>query len=247
MAETVAICMPVLNEADVIEFVLREWLQIVERLPEGSHVLIEDGGSTDGTKEIILKLQNEFHDQIRPVWQVKPEGFGVAAKRLLSIADAEWIFFTDSDGQYVANDFWLLWERRSNRDFVRGIKLGRQDPLIRRITSLVWNKSVRFLFELPIGDVNAAYLLIRKTFLSAILPSVRTLPTMVLSELLIRSVMANARFEKDVYIFHRARISGKSRATPTSSLVRVGFRQLRGLFEIKADYRINSQKVAKSL
>lgn len=246
MAETVAICMPVLNEVDVIEYVLREWLEVVRQLPVGSHIFIEDGGSKDGTKEVLTTLQAEYGDLIRINWRDKPEGFGVAAKRLLSSANAQWVFFTDSDGQYVANDFWLLWARRENRDFIRGIKLGRQDPLIRRATSLVWNKSVRFLFELPIGDVNAAYLLIRQEFLKNLLPSVRLLPTMVLSELMIRSVMANARYEKDVYIMHRARLSGVSRATPTSSLIKVGFRQLRGLFEIKADYRIQSKSISKS-
>lgn len=243
MAETVAVCMPVLNEVEVIEFVIREWLKVVSELPEGSHILIEDGGSKDGTREVLTALQAEYGDLIRVVWRDKPEGFGVAAKRLLSSADAQWIFFTDSDGQYVANDFWLLWERRESRDFIRGIKLGRQDPLIRRITSLVWNKSVRFLFELPISDVNAAYLLMRKEFLKKLLPSVRILPTMVLSELMIRSVMANARYDKDVYIMHRARLAGVSRATPTSGLIKVGLKQLRGLFAIKEDYRIQSEKL----
>jgi len=241
MEESVAICMPVLNEKEVIEFVVNEWLEVVNQLPLGSHVYIEDGGSNDGTKEILVSLQKEHGELIRIVWRDKPEGFGTAAKRLLSTADAKWVFFTDSDGQYVARDFWLLWNRRENSDFVRGIKLGRQDPFIRRVTSLVWNKSVRFLFELPISDVNAAYLLIRQDFLRGLLPTLRILPTMILSELMIRSVMANARYGKDVYVMHRARLSGVSRATPTSSLMRVGYQQLRGLFEIKADYRIRSK------
>jgi dolichol-phosphate mannosyltransferase len=242
MTETVAVCMPVLNEVEVIESVVREWLQVVNKLPVGSHILIEDGGSKDGTREVLASLQEESADLLRVIWRDKPEGFGVAAKRLLSSADTQWIFFTDSDGQYIASDFWLLWARREDRDFIRGIKLGRQDPLIRRITSLVWNKSVRFLFELPISDVNAAYLLMRKEFLNKMLPSVRLLPTMVLSELMIRSVMANARFDKDVYIMHRARLAGVSRATPTSGLIKVGLKQLRGLFAIKEDYRIQAEK-----
>jgi len=243
MAETVSICMPVLNEVDVIEFVINEWLEVVRKLPKGSHIFIEDGGSVDGTKEVLTALQLQSEDLMRISWREKPEGFGVAAKRLLSSADAEWIFFTDSDGQYVANDFWLLWNRRDDQDFIRGIKLGRQDPFLRRATSLIWNKSVRFLFELPIGDINAAYLLIRREFLKQILPSVRLLPTMVLSELMIRSAMANAKYGKDIYIMHRARLSGVSRATPTSSLIKVGMKQIRGLFAIKADYRIRSEKM----
>jgi len=241
--ETVSICMPVLNEIDVIQFVVEEWLEVVKHLPSGSHIFIEDGGSTDGTREYLNETLKENPTLIKVSWREKPEGFGVAALRLLKSAEGDWVFFTDSDGQYVASDFWLLWERRTAVDFVRGVKLGRQDPPLRRITSLVWNKSVKFLFELPVSDINAAYLLIRGTFLKRILVNVRILPTMILSEIVIRSVLANANFGKDVYVMHRIRKSGASRATPTQKLFRVGVNQIIGLFRLKQDYRVASKKI----
>ena len=243
MEEKVSICMPVLNEIDVIQSVVEEWLEVVLRLPSGSHLYIEDGGSTDGTREYLRKISSQHPTLVKVSWREKPEGFGIAAIRLLQTAQGDWIFFTDSDGQYIASDFWLLWERRTNVDFVRGVKLGRQDPPLRRVTSLVWNKSVKFLFELPVSDINAAYLLIRGSFLKKILVNVRILPTMVLSEIVIRSVLANANFGKDVYVMHRIRKSGVSRATPTHKLFRVGVNQIIGLFRLKEDYRIESKKM----
>ena len=146
--ESVTICLPVLNEYEVIEFVIQEWLTVLKKLPHGSKILIDDGGSTDGTLAILDKFINQG-EKITIIRNQKPDGFGNAARRLFNSADTHWIFFTDSDGQYVAEDFWLLWDRRDGKDFIRGIKLGRLDPLMRRITSLVWNKSVNFLFELP--------------------------------------------------------------------------------------------------
>ena len=54
--ESVAICMPVLNEIGVIEEVIIEWLQICESLPNGSYLNIEDGGSSDGTVECLREM-----------------------------------------------------------------------------------------------------------------------------------------------------------------------------------------------
>lgn len=236
--ESVTICLPVLNEADVISKVILEWVQIVNNLANNSIILIEDGGSTDGTVAIIESLQSEFQGKIKLVFREKPDGFGNSAKRLLNLAESKWVFFTDSDGQYVAEEFWLLWNRRSGKDFVRGIKLGRKDPFTRRISSLLWNKTVNFLFELPVHDVNAAFLLIRKDSLNILLPQVRILKTMVLSELIIRAVMENMNYGQDVYVKHRARSNGKSRATPGIKFLATGIKQVKGLFLIKKDYRI---------
>ena len=237
IVENVTVCLPVLNERDVISLVIKEWIEVIDSLPLGSEILIDEGGSKDGTVEIIQNLQLQYPGKIQVLWQKNPDGFGNSAKRLFSNANGYWIFFTDSDGQYSAHDFWKLWERRQNSDFVRGIKLGRQDPAIRRFASLLWNKSVNFLFEIPIHDVNSAFLLIKRNSLRKILPMIKHLPTMVLSEIVIRCVLENFRFGPDIYIIHRARKFGKSRATPGVKLFIVGLQQIVRLFRIKNDYR----------
>lgn len=235
--ETVTICIPFLNEREVVSNVIEEWTEILDKLPKGSKLLIEDGGSLDGTTQ-VLKEYSVNDKRIEVIYRESPDGFGQSAKRLLGAAENSWVFFTDGDGQYVANDFWKLWERKANKDFVRGIKLGRKDPFPRRIASLIWNKCVNFLFELPVSDINAAFLLVRKESLRQTLPHVRFLKTMVLSELVIRLILANSRFDKDIYVLHRSRKNGKSRATPGIKFLLIGASQVRGLFRIKTDLRI---------
>jgi dolichol-phosphate mannosyltransferase len=238
--DSVTICMPVLNEVSVIESVVLEWIEIVNLLPSNSILLFEDGGSKDGTVGILQGLQMQFPSKIHLMLRDYPDGFGNSAKRLLASAETEWVFFTDSDGQYVASDFWILWGRRIGNDFVRGIKLGRKDPFIRRVSSLFWNKAVNFLFELPVHDVNTAFILIRKSSLNKVLPKARILKTMVLSEIVIRCVMENMNYGRDVYIKHRARLQGGSRATPGLKFLFVGLKQITGLFHIKKDYRVDT-------
>ena len=215
---------------------IEEWIDIVEKLPDGSKVLVEDGGSIDGTIKILENLQ-ATHKNLDVVYRDKADGFGNAAKRLLISPETKWVFFTDSDGQYVTEDFWILWNRRDSFDVIRGIKMGRQDPLMRRIISFVWNKMVAFLFNFPLIDINAAFVLIRKPVIAEVLPQVTRLKTLVTYEFIIRAILAN--FEvKNTYIQHRKRKSGKSRGVPAIKLPAIAYFQLLRLFKIKSDYRI---------
>jgi glycosyltransferase involved in cell wall biosynthesis len=228
--------MPVLNEVDVIPEVLEAWLKICAMLPKGSCLLIEDGGSTDGTVEYLRSAALENYN-LKLIEKQNPEGFGAAAKSLFQNGENHWIFFTDSDGQYVPEDFWEIWERREGYSIVRGMKLGRQDPLIRRATSFFWNKLVRFLFELPMSDINSAFFLMKQHELDRIFPLLRHLPTMVVSELMIQSYLRNLEI-KNIYINHMARKVGRSRGVPPLKLILISLKQLRGLYAIKATQRI---------
>jgi hypothetical protein len=117
------------------------------------------------------------------------------------------------------------------------MKLGRQDPLFRRITSFVWNKLVRFLFELPMSDVNSAFFLFKQSDLELMLNQVKHLPTMVVSELMIHSYLANLEI-KNLYIKHMPRSVGKSRGVPTTKLISISIKQFKGLYQIKATQRL---------
>ncbi len=236
MEDSVTICLPVLNEVEVIKDVVTDWLHIVSQLPVGSAVLVEDGGSNDGTVQVLNELQHN-NPTLKVVYRDKPDGFGNAAKRLLSAPQTEWVFFTDSDGQYVTEDFWILWTRKDAYDLVRGIKMGRQDPFFRRVTSFFWNKSVGFLFNLPLIDINAAFVLAKTPVLKEILPTVRRLNTLVTSELIIRAILGNYEV-KNTYVQHRKRPAGKSRGIPTRKLPGIALKQLVGLWKIKSDYRV---------
>lgn len=236
--ESVTICMPILNEVSVLNSVLDEWLEVLQKLPQGSKIFIEDGGSKDGSREILEDYEAKY-EGIEIIYKDKPEGFGNAAKNLLSSAKTEWVFFTDSDGQYVASDFWKLWERRGNVDLVRGIKLGRKDPVFRVFTSFAWNRVIRFMFGIPINDINVAFFLVKRSKLKDVISKCVFLDLLVVSELMIRLITNNCLFGHDVYILHRQRNDGRSRAIPAHKILQVGLSHLIGLQRIKRDFRLN--------
>jgi hypothetical protein len=234
----VSILMPVSNEADVIEFVIEEWISDVFRfLPKGSEFIFDEAGSNDGTNEILHKLSLKY-SFIKVFHRKKKDGFGNAAKRLFSRASCPLVFFSDSDGQYLPSDFWKIAKFcNDNYDLIRGAKIGRKDPFIRRLSSAFFGKFIQFLFNTSYLDYNSGFFLIKRDVLSNLLPLLRSMPTLVNTELLLRAELENYSI-KQVYVLHRRRKYGTSRGLNPSTYFLHALFAINGLYKIKASYRI---------
>jgi len=236
-SEPVSILMPVCNEQEVIEAVIEEWAQdVIQYLPAGSELMIDDA-STDGTRDILAKLIARY-PFIKVFYQDKKDGFANAARRLYKNANCPWIFFTDSDGQYIAKDFWKLAKHINNNfDLIRGAKVGRKDPMLRRVASGVFNKIIQFLFNMNYLDFNSAFFLIKKPVLDGLLDHIDCMETLINTELLLRMELENYNI-KQVYVLHRMRLFGVSRGLPPLKFMLHSLKALQGLYKIKASYRV---------
>lgn len=240
MHEPVSILMPVCNEADVLRDVVAEWARdVVRYLPSGSEMVFDEAGSTDGTKEILADLTRQYAF-IRVMYHEKKDGFAAAARRLYAAARCPWVFFTDSDGQYVASDFWKVAKYADRYAFIHGAKLGRKDPLFRRMTSIAFNKFAGFLFEVHYLDLNSAFRLMRTDLVKEMLPKLNVMPALINAELLLRCELENVEI-KQVYIRHRNREHGTSRGLPSRRYCFEGLRACWGLMRIKESYRLPPQ------
>src|SRR5215813_4678678 len=93
IAEAVSILLPVCDEVEGIESVLAELVEVVYRhLPEGSELLIEESGSRDGTKELLVELQRHW-PFLNVTYNPTRDGFGPAARALYRRASCPWVFF----------------------------------------------------------------------------------------------------------------------------------------------------------
>jgi glycosyltransferase involved in cell wall biosynthesis len=233
----VSILMPVCNEADVIEYVIKEWVDdVIQFLPEGSEFILEDANSTDGTIDVINKLAIQYPN-IRLIIHPTRDGFSAAARRLYNEAKCPLVFFTDSDGQYVASDFWKLAPYIESFDLIHGAKIGRKDPAFRRYASSIFNKMSEFLFAVTYSDINSAFRLMKREVLERTLPQVNCMPTLLNAELLLRAEFENFRI-KQMYVLHRERRFGESRGLPTNRFVWDALLAFRGLLKIKESYRV---------
>lgn len=228
-----SVLMPVCNERDVIETVVEEWhREVLQFLPAGSEFILDDGASTDGTLEILEALQRKY-PYIRILYS-KRDGFAASAKRLYTEARCPVVFFTDSDGQYIATEFWKLAPHIDHADMVHGAKMIRRDPFPRLILSDVFNFIARRKFGTKLGDINSAFRLVRKTLLDQIVPSLHCQPTLINAELLLRAHCLGYHILQ-VDIAHRDREHGTSRGLPTTRMIQNCWQAYRGLCSLQAE------------
>jgi len=230
--EPVSILLPVCDEVEGIESVLAELVEVVYRhLPEGSEFLIEESGSKDGTKELLVELKKRW-TFLDIVFNPKREGFGPAARALYRRASCPWVFFTDSDGQCVASEFWRLAEHAGDHDFLLGVKRVRYDPLVRRITSRVFNRIAKTMFDVPGQDINFGFRLARREAVMKCLARCGDMPTLLNAEVTIYAHALGYRI-KPVPVHHRPRIFGMSRGLTPGSVPGNSAKAFAGLLSIR--------------
>jgi len=231
----VSILMPVCNEAEVIEQVIEEWANDVFRhLPPESELLFDEAASTDGTREILERLRQKY-PYIRVMYNERKDGFAAAARRLYREAKCPFVFFTDSDGQYVPSEFWKLAPHAKRFPFVHGAKIGRQDPLYRRIASFVFNNIARVIFDTTYSDINSAFRLIERDTAVDLMGQCKHMPTLLNAEILLRAEFQGVPV-KQVRVLHRARKSGVSKGLPPGSFFSECIKAYRGLFNLRDEY-----------
>ncbi len=217
LSEPVSILMPVCNEADVIDTVIQEWIdQVIRFLPEGSELILDDC-SNDGTEKKLAALAQK-HPFIR-VNFAKRDGFYNSAMRLYRLSRCPLVFFTDSDGQYVPDEFWKIAACIADHDMVHGAKRNRQDPFYRIKASSLFNILLRRWFGSRCVDCNSAFRLIRRSVLDSVLNEIKLFHMLPNAELYLRAEAKGFRI-KNIPVMHRPRQFAASRSLP---LRRFGF------------------------
>ena len=234
LKEPISILMPISNEFERIESVIAEIMEVIFRhLPENSEFLIEEAGSIDGTKEILKEL-NQRWPVLNIVYKEKKEGFAKAARELYGKAKCPWVFFTDSDGQCVASEYWKLTKFMDSSDFITGHKTPRYDPFSRRVMSKTFNFVCRSLFKFQLKDINFGFRLCRRDAIIDCLNRCNYMPTLLNSEMII---IANSLGYKihEVDVYHRPRLSGLSRGLIPGSILKESFLTFKAIIMMYRD------------
>jgi len=161
------IVIPAYNEEENINSVIEDWYPIVERIGNGSKLVIIDDGSKDSTYTMMKKAA-ETRTAFEPV--TKPNG-GHGATVLYGYryaidAGADYVFQTDSDGQTVPEEFWDFWNIREQYDMVIGHRKGRQDGISRIVVTKVLKVVLKLCFGVTIKDANTPFRLMKAQILS---------------------------------------------------------------------------------
>jgi glycosyltransferase involved in cell wall biosynthesis len=239
----ISILMPICNEQAVVVSLVEEWDQeVIQYLPSGSELVFDDGASTDGTLNTLDELQKKY-PYIR-VLRSKREGFAPAARRLYQEARCPYVFFTDSDGQYVPSEFWKVVEAQKGYDIGHGAKVGRKDPLIRVVGSAVFNRITIMLCGTHVPDINSAFRLFPKRIADELVPQVHCMPTLLNAELTLRCIHAGYTVNS-VGVMHRPREHGVSRGLPPAKFLKECWRAFKGLLELRRELRASPRAAGR--
>jgi len=154
------IILPVHNEVNSIGKVLKEWKDEVDKLKISYEFIICEDGSTDGTKEILKKLQDNF--PMRLSQKDAQRGYGKAVIDGIEMANSHFILCIDSDGQCNPKDFNEFWRNKDTTDILIGWRTNRQDSFLRKLYSGSFKKVFNMLFSSSLHDPSAPFVLFRK-------------------------------------------------------------------------------------
>jgi len=183
----VVVAMPAYNEARGIG----EFVDEVARamLPHDVRFVVADDCSTDDTLHVLAEVS--VSNQVRTLPGQRNMGHGPTTLRALReslVYEPDVVVAVDGDGQFTGGDIRRLVDLlvTANFDLVEGVRVGRKDPIFRRVTSWVTRTLVHFrIGERPL-DANTPLRVYRPASLVALLsdvPSNAITPNLLISAL----------------------------------------------------------------
>lgn len=155
---------PCYNDRQTIGRLVSEAYTTIKNLGVTPEVIVIDDGSNDGSQELLKHLKATNHHNLRLIFHKKNQGYGAVLAGGLTAAKGELIAYTDGDGQYDIRELpRLLALMNGDVSFVNGIKEERHDPIERVILGNLYKFVARWMFWLPIIDVDCDFRLIKRS------------------------------------------------------------------------------------
>jgi glycosyltransferase involved in cell wall biosynthesis len=207
IVRSISAMFPCYNDATTIGKLVDDVQSALAPLVEDVEVIVVDDGSTDGSREVLDHLA-ATRPWLRVIHHERNRGYGGALITGFQAARHDWIFYTDGDAQYDAREAALLVPLAVDGvDVVQGYKIGRGDPLYRKIIGRTYHHVVKLLFRLPVRDTDCDFRLFRRSLLDA--RPLTSSSGVICVEMMRRFAEAGAVFT-ETPVHHYFRPSGRS-------------------------------------
>jgi glycosyltransferase involved in cell wall biosynthesis len=215
---------PCYNDADTIGGLVDDVHAALSPLVDELEVIVVNDGSADNSRQ-VLECLAATRPWLRPIHHERNRGYGGALISGFEAARFEWIFYTDGDAQYDAKEAAVLVPLAADDvDIVQGYKIGRGDPLHRKVIGRVYHHIVKRLFSLPGRDTDCDFRLFRRRLIVD-RPLVST--SGVICVEMMRSFRDQGARFVDAPVHHYARPSGRSQFFRLPAIYRSAMQLLR--------------------
>lgn len=222
---SLTIFFPAYNEAGSIADTISNAVSVAQKVVEHDNyeIIIVNDGSTDNLIEVVQKLVDQ-NNKIKLITHGTNQGYGGALMTGFTNATKDWVFFSDSDGQFDLTELELFIPHANTESVILGYRIKRRDPFMRLLNAKGWSLLNRIAFGLNVRDIDCAFKLFKKNALHTILPSMHSRGAMISAELLIRLKRAGYTFA-EIGVNHYPRKVGSPTGAKPSVILRA-FKEL---------------------
>ena len=226
--KSITVAMPAYNEAENIEAMVEDVIQMMDPLADDYEVIVVDDGSRDGTAQVVKSLEQRY-PQVRLVQHEVNQGYGAAVFSGLTNASKELVFFTDSDRQFDLQEIHKLLDLIDQADLIVGYRAPRRDPFMRKLNGWGWSALVTLLFGYTARDIDCAFKLMHRTVIERLKHKVASRGATFSAEFLIRAKRDGFRIREVPLRGHRPRVAGSQ----TGARLDVITRAFKELFHLR--------------
>ena len=123
MNKKLSIIVPVFNEVNTVEIIIKKLINLKLYNGIGKEIIIVDDFSTDGSKDII-KSYEEKYDSIKVIYKNANKGKGDSQKISKNLVTGDYVIIQDADLEYDPEDInkLLTIAVKDNKEFVIGYR-----------------------------------------------------------------------------------------------------------------------------
>jgi glycosyltransferase involved in cell wall biosynthesis len=226
---SLSVVLPAFNEQYNLRATVEAALRILPAVADQWEIIIVNDGSGDATGRICDSLESQIPG-VRAVHHADNKGYGAALKSGIVAARHDWIFFSDSDGQFDFAEISRLLDHAGTSDIVAGYRKRRNDPFYRALNAAGWNILVRLTLGVAVRDIDCAFKLFRRSVFERV--QIRSVGAMVNTEIFCQAFRFGMRVT-EIEVTHYPRSYGQ----PSGAKLRVIVKAFRELFRMRLKLR----------
>lgn len=200
--EGVSIFFPCYNDAKSIRKLVENAFSTIKKHTNKYEVIVINDASIDNSKKVLQKLSQKYK-HLKVITHLQNRGYGGVLRSGFKAARYGLIFYTDGDGQYDVRELPLLLSLMTKDcDFINGIKMTRHDPTYRIVIGNLYSFMTRWLFWIPIYDIDCDFRLVRKSLVKKL--NLKSSSGSICIELVKKAQRAGAKF-RQISVHHLER------------------------------------------
>lgn len=188
---SICVFFPVYNDEKTVRQVTEKSLATLAKIASHYSVVIVNDCSPDASGKIADQLAKEY-PHVRVIHHPVNRGYGNALQTGFRHAgQVDWVCQLDGDDQYDVRELEGAVHLMAHHDLIVSYRPKKSYGRRRKFISYVYNKAVRFLFDVPVRDINSGFRMVRRALIDDL--EITSQSPFVGAEIVVRTMLKDCR------------------------------------------------------